>query len=170
MVNGALVQGRIARKAVGRDPLRIGRWPCCKHCKEGRGLYPFGGRGLRRGIAEIPRRRECASLSYNLASALSRSHTDPPADEATLAATRSKDRTFASRTTPAVSHGALGCCGSARCHADCGRQDSAKLRSLESPSTSRLSAIRQTLPGHKMLHNIPPCHLGGTPRPVRQTW
>lgn len=139
MVNVLLVHpGRIAQKAVERDLLRIGQWPCCMHCKAGRELYPFGGRGRHRGIAEISRRRECVLLSCNLASALGRSHTDPPADEATFAVTRSKDRTFASHTTPAVSFGALRCCGSTRALADYGKQDSARLRSLESPSMLRI--------------------------------
>src|SRR5580658_2060806 len=139
MVNDALVHpDRTAQKAVERDPLQIGRWPCCRRCKAGRGLYPFGGRGRRRGAAEISRRRECALLSCNLANAFGRLHNNPPAAEATLEATRSKGRTFASRTTRAASFAASHCCGSTRGFADYGKQDSVRPRSLEEPSTSHI--------------------------------
>ena len=158
---------RTAPKAVERDLLQRDRWPCCKHCKAGPGLYLLCGRGRRKGTAEISRRRECALLWCNLARASGKSHTDPPADEATLAATRSKDRTFASRRTPAASFDAQRYCDSTRGLADYGRQEreAPLLESLRCPA---FPTMRQPLSGHKVLRNIIKCHLAGTPRPVPQ--
>ncbi len=169
MVNGILAhRGTIGRRAVERDLLRIGRWPCCKHCKANLALYPFCERGRRRGIAEISRRRACALLSCNLASALNRSHSEPPVDEAALAATRSKDRTSASCATHAVSFDASRCCGNTRGLADCGRQCSARLRFSESPSTSRIFRNPASAVCPQDARIMRPCHLGGTAGPVRK--